>query len=103
MKFKLFGLVPFLCLIMSCSLTAQVKPETQTPTQTTTQNKTESSSAQNTMPQIDPNAPYAKDKHSPAFSISSVEGKELTEKEHRKICDMMNHSYEENKKYAYCL
>ena len=81
MKFKLFGLVPFLCLIMSCSLTAQVKPETQTPTQTTTQNKTESSSAQNTMPQIDPNAPYAKDKHSPAFSISSVEGKELTEKD----------------------
>ena len=32
-----------------------------------------------------------------------VKQKELTEKEHRKICDMMNHSYEENKKYAYCL
>lgn len=32
-----------------------------------------------------------------------VKEKELTEKEHRKICDMMNHSYEENKKYAYCL
>jgi hypothetical protein len=27
-----------------------------------------------------------------------VKHKELTEKEHRKICDMMNHSYEENKK-----
>lgn len=32
-----------------------------------------------------------------------VKQKELTEKEHRKICDMMNHSYEENKKYTYCL
>ena len=32
-----------------------------------------------------------------------VKQKELTEKEHRKICDMMNHSYEENKKYAYSL
>ena len=32
-----------------------------------------------------------------------VKEKQLTEKEHRKICDMMNHSYEENKKYAYCL
>jgi hypothetical protein len=32
-----------------------------------------------------------------------VKQKELTEKEHRKICDMMDHSYEENKKYAYCL
>jgi len=32
-----------------------------------------------------------------------VKQKELSEKEHRKICDMMNHSYEENKKYAYCL
>jgi len=32
-----------------------------------------------------------------------VKQKELTEKEHRRICDMMNHSYEENKKYAYCL
>ena len=32
-----------------------------------------------------------------------VKQQELTEKEHRKICDMMNHSYEENKKYAYCL
>ena len=31
-----------------------------------------------------------------------VKQKELTEKEHRNICDMMNHSYEENKKYAYC-
>ncbi len=26
---------------------------------------------------------------------------ELTEEEHRKIAEMMNHSYEENKKYAY--
>jgi hypothetical protein len=32
-----------------------------------------------------------------------VKQKELTEKQHRNICDMMNHSYEENKKYAYCL
>jgi hypothetical protein len=32
-----------------------------------------------------------------------VKQKEITEKEHRNICDMMNHSYEENKKYAYCL
>ena len=32
-----------------------------------------------------------------------VKQKVLTEKEHRNICDMMNHSYEENKKYAYCL
>jgi hypothetical protein len=31
-----------------------------------------------------------------------VKQKVLTEKEHRNICDMMNHSYEENKKYAYC-
>jgi uncharacterized protein (UPF0332 family) len=29
-----------------------------------------------------------------------VKHKELTEKEHRKICDMMNHSYEENKKMS---
>jgi hypothetical protein len=32
-----------------------------------------------------------------------VKQKELTEKQHRNICHMMNHSYEENKKYAYCL
>jgi hypothetical protein len=25
----------------------------------------------------------------------------ITEEEHRKICEKMNHSYEENKKYAY--
>ena len=25
----------------------------------------------------------------------------ITEQEHRNICYMMNHSYEENKKYAY--
>ncbi len=25
----------------------------------------------------------------------------MTEKEHRTIAEMMNHSYEENKKYAY--
>jgi len=25
----------------------------------------------------------------------------MTEEEHRKIAEMMNHSYEENKKYAY--
>lgn len=32
-----------------------------------------------------------------------VKQKEITEKEHRNICDMMNHSYEENKKYAYSI
>ena len=25
----------------------------------------------------------------------------MTEEEHRRICDMMNHSYEENLKYSY--
>ena len=32
-----------------------------------------------------------------------VKNKLLTDKEHKLICDMMNHSYEENKKYAYQL
>jgi hypothetical protein len=32
-----------------------------------------------------------------------VKQKQLSEVEHRRLCDMMNHSYEENKKYAYCL
>lgn len=32
-----------------------------------------------------------------------VKNKKLTEKEHRDICNMMNHSYEENKKYSYDL
>lgn len=27
----------------------------------------------------------------------------MTEQEHRKIVEMMNHSYEDNLKYAYCL
>ena len=49
------------------------------------------------------------------YSISAVEIRRLystylknqfengiiTEQEHRNICYMMNHSYEENKKYAY--
>ena len=44
------------------------------------------------------------------ISISAVElrhylvkHKKLTENEHRNICHLMNHSYEENKKYAYSL
>ena len=32
-----------------------------------------------------------------------VKHKKLTENEHRNICHLMNHSYEENKKYAYSL
>jgi hypothetical protein len=32
-----------------------------------------------------------------------VKMKQMTIEEHRKICNMMNHSYEENKKYAYLL
>lgn len=32
-----------------------------------------------------------------------VKIKQMTLDEHRKICNMMNHSYEENKKYAYLL
>jgi len=32
-----------------------------------------------------------------------VKDNKLTELQHRQICDMMNHSYEENKKYAYYL
>jgi hypothetical protein len=32
-----------------------------------------------------------------------VKHKELSIEEHKKICEMMNHSYEENKKYAYLL
>ena len=32
-----------------------------------------------------------------------VKHKKITIDEHRHICDMMNHSYEENKKYAYLL
>jgi hypothetical protein len=32
---------------------------------------------------------------------SLVDEKKLSEKEHRNICDMMNHNYEENKKYSY--
>lgn len=30
-----------------------------------------------------------------------IKNKMITDEEHRKICEMMNHSYEENKKYAY--
>ena len=32
-----------------------------------------------------------------------VKQKELTVNEHGKICEIINHFYEENKKYAYCL
>ena len=32
---------------------------------------------------------------------NQVSNGEMTEEEHRKIAEMMNHSYEENKKYAY--
>jgi len=32
-----------------------------------------------------------------------VKIKKLSNDEHRIICNMMNHSYEENKKYAYLL
>ena len=32
-----------------------------------------------------------------------VKHKKINIDEHRKICHMMNHSYEENKKYAYLL
>jgi hypothetical protein len=32
-----------------------------------------------------------------------VKQKELTVNEHGKICEIINHSYEKNKKYAYCL
>ncbi len=32
-------------------------------------------------PVVDPNAPYMKDKHIPSFSITSVDGKEITNKD----------------------
>lgn len=32
---------------------------------------------------------------------SLYDNKQLSEKEHREICEMMNHNYEENKKYSY--
>ncbi len=32
-----------------------------------------------------------------------VKMKKMSIDEHKMICDMMNHSYEENKKYAYLL
>ena len=35
------------------------------------------------------------------FLQEEVKDCKITEEKHRLICEMMNHSYEENKKYAY--
>ena len=43
--------------------------------------KAQTSAANNTAPVVDQNAPYIKDKHLPAFSLTSVEGKEITNKD----------------------
>ena len=67
MKIKLLGFVPFLCLAMSCSLTAQVKPDAQGQTPAQTQTTTASS-----MPNVDPSAPYILNPHIPEFSINSA-------------------------------
>jgi len=76
MKIKLLGFVPFLCLAMSCSLTAQVKPDAQGQTPAQTQTTTASS-----MPNVDPSAPYILNPHIPEFSITSAaDGKEITNK-----------------------
>lgn len=78
MKFKLLGLVPFFCLAMSCSLTAQEKPDTKGQTQEQTQTQT---ATQGAVPNFDPNAPYIKNPHIPDFSITSAaDGKEITNK-----------------------
>lgn len=74
MKLKCMGLLPLFCLAMSCSLTAQVKPETPAPAQSQTNTASE-------VPNFDPNAPYIKNPHLPEFSITSAaDGKEITNK-----------------------
>jgi len=78
MKLKLMGLIPFLSLAMSCSLTAQVKPEKQTANTSQPQTQTSTATQQ---PNFDPTAPYAKDPHIPVFSmISAADGTEITNK-----------------------
>jgi thiol-disulfide isomerase/thioredoxin len=68
MKLKLFGFIPFLCLMISCSSTAQVKPDQQAQTTTQTQS-----------PAFDTTAPYIKNPHIPNFSmVSAVDGKDIT-------------------------
>jgi hypothetical protein len=63
MKNKSLSLVPLLFIMMSCSLTAQVKPPVQQQTN------------------FDQTAPYLKDLTLPSFSIvSAVDGKEITDK-----------------------
>lgn len=77
MKLKFMGLLPLLCLTMSCSLTAQVKPAEEqgsAPAQTQTATATD-------VPNFDPNAPYIKNPHIPTFSITTAaDGKEFTNK-----------------------
>jgi hypothetical protein len=73
MKLKLIGSIPFVCLMISCSSTAQVKPEQQT--QTTTQTTTQTQS-----PVFDTTAPYIKNPHIPNFSlVSAADDKEITQ------------------------
>lgn len=62
MKYILMLFLAVGSLFFSTTLAAQVKQETTTPS-------------------VDPNAPYMKDKRLPPFSISSIEGKEVTNKQ----------------------
>ena len=48
---------------------------------TTTQAQTQNSNTGTTAPTVDPNAPYIKDKRIPNFSLTSIDGKEITNKE----------------------
>jgi hypothetical protein len=62
MKYILIALVGLASIINPSSLKAQVQQNA-------------------TAPSVDPNAPYMKDKHIPAFSITSIDGKEITNKQ----------------------
>ena len=63
MKFVFLSLIGLLSIVVAPSAKAQVQ---------------QSATA---APTVDPNAPYMKDKHVPAFSITSVDGKEITNKQ----------------------
>jgi thiol-disulfide isomerase/thioredoxin len=63
MKYVIICLLAFMCL------------------STTTQAQTQSSNTATTAPAVDPSAPYIKDKRIPNFSLTSIDGKEITNKE----------------------
>ena len=63
MKYLLKNILGILAILLASSTQAQVPANT------------------NNAPAVDPSAPYMKDKHIPTFSIVSVDGKEITNKQ----------------------